>query len=135
MKKCDEYQELISAYVDGESSDAESSDLFFHLGECLHCRTFMTSVLQLQSVLRENELPVMREPGPTVTSLWKRRFAVSYPVAATVALFMLLTSFLLSSRMMQPPVDIKNTRVEYVYLTSFPPVVVVGSPSTEMKSN
>ena len=135
MKKCDEVQELISAYVDGESSDPETSVLFFHLGECPHCREFLKSVLQLQSVLRENELPVKIEAPPMTTSLWKRRFVVSYPIAAAVALVMLVSSFLLSSRMIQPPVTIKNTQTEYVYLTSFPPVVVVGSRPTEIKPN
>src|ERR1039458_4128407 len=110
MKTCDEYQECISAYVDGESNDLEASALFFHLGECAHCRKFMKSVLQLQSVLRENELPVKRETPPMTTSLWKRSFVVSYPIAAAVALVMLLSSFLLSSRMIQPPVTIRNTQ-------------------------
>jgi predicted anti-sigma-YlaC factor YlaD len=135
MKKCDEVQECISAYVDGESSDLETSALFFHLGECAECRAFMKSVLQLQSVLRVNELSVKIEAHPMTTSLWKRRFAVSYPIAAVVALLMLVSSFLLSSRMIQPPVTIKNTQTEYVYLTSFPPVVVVGSRPTEIKPN
>ena len=135
MKKCDEYQELISAYVDGETSDHETSGLFFHLGECSNCRAFMRSVLRLQSVLRENELPVKIETRPMTKALWKRRFVVSYPIAAVVALLMLLSSFLLSSRMIQPTKIIKNTQTEYVYLTSFPPVVVVGSQLTEMKPN
>lgn len=135
MKKCDEYQEFISAYVDGETSDHETSTLFFHLGECSNCRAFMRSVLQLQSVLRENELPVKLETRRMTTSMWKRRLVVSYPIAAAVALLILLSSFLLSSRMIQPPVNIKNTQTEYVYMTSFPPVVVVGSQSTEMKPN
>jgi len=135
MKKCDEYQELISAYVDGESADAETSALFFHLGECPQCRAFIKSDLQLQSVLRENELPVKRETRPATPSLWKRSFVVSYPIAAAVALVMLVSSFLVSSRMIQPPVNIKSIRTEYVYLTSFPPVVVVGSRSPEMKPN
>ena len=135
MKKCDEVQERISAYIDGESSDPETSALFFHLGECPHCREFLKSVLQLQSVLRENELSVKIEAHPMTTSLWKRRFVVSYPIAAAVALIMLVSSFLLSSRMIQPPVTIKNTQTEYVYLTSFPPVVVVGSRPAEIKPN
>ncbi len=135
MKKCDEYQKLISAYVDGETSGHETSDLFFHLGECSHCRAFMRSVLQLQSVLRENELPEKIETRPMTRSLWKRGFVVSYPIAAVVAILMLLSSFLLSSRMILPAKIIKTTQTEYVYLTSFPPVVVVGSRPTEIKPN
>lgn len=135
MKKCDEVQELISAYVDGESSDVETSALFFHLGECPQCRAFIKSVLQLRSVLHENELPLKNETRPSTTSIWKRRFAVSYPVAAAVALVMFLSSFFLSSRIIQPPVTVKSIQTEYVYLTSFPPVVVVGSRPAEIKPN
>ena len=134
MKKCDEVQELISAYVDGETGSAETSAMFFHLGECAECRAFMRSVLRLQSVLRESELAVRIEKNQAA-ALWKRRFAVSYPIAAAVALALFLSSFLLSSRLTQPPVTIKSTQTEYVYLTAFPPVVVVGTRPAETKSN
>ena len=129
MKKCDEYQELISAYVDGETSDPETSALFFHLGECSQCRAFMKSLLQLRSVLQEHELP-----APS-TSLWKRTLAVSYPIAAAVALAVLLSGFLLFSQLTRSPITVRSTQTEYVYLTSFPTVVVVGSQSTETKPN
>ena len=129
MKKCEEYQETISAYVDGETSDRETSELFFHLGECSRCRIFLKSVLQLQSVLRENEAPAKIETPPARPTLWKRKFIVSYPLAAAVALFVLISGFLASSRMVHPPASVTTTQIEYVYLTSFPPVVVLGSPS------
>jgi predicted anti-sigma-YlaC factor YlaD len=135
MKTCDDYQELISAYVDGETRDEETSALFFHLGDCADCRMFMRSVLRLQSVLREDELPVTIETHQSTTSLWKRRLVVSYPIAAAVALLMLLSSFLLTSRITKPPVNIKNTQTEYVYLTSFPPVYIFGSQSIDTKPN
>jgi anti-sigma factor RsiW len=135
MKKCDEVQELISAYIDGETNGVETSAMFFHLGECPECRAFMRSVLQLQSALRENGLLVRSEMKPATARLWKRTFAVSYPVAAAIAVFMLLSSFLVSSRMLQPPVTVKSTQTEYVYLTSFPPVVVVGSRPADTKPN
>ncbi|HLP16712.1 MAG TPA: zf-HC2 domain-containing protein, partial [Bacteroidota bacterium] len=53
MKTCEEYQELISAYVDGETTDAEIAEVFFHLGSCRECRSFISSVLKLQSLLQE----------------------------------------------------------------------------------
>jgi len=135
MKKCDEIQEVISAYVDGESNSAETSAMFFHLGECPECRAFMKSVLQLQSALQDNRQFVRSEMDPAAARLWKRTFAVSYPVAAAVALALFLSSFLISSRFTQPPVTIKSTQTEYVYLTAFPPVVVVGTRPAETKSN
>jgi anti-sigma factor RsiW len=135
MRTCDGYQELLSAYVDDEAHDNETSELFFHLGDCAECRVFMRSLLRLQSVLREDELPVTIETLPSTTSLWKRRLVVSYPIAATLALLTLLSSILLLSRMTQPPVNIKNTQTEYVYLTSFPPVYIIGSRSIDTKPN
>lgn len=135
MKTCENYQELISAYVDGETYDEETSKLFFHLGDCAECRMFMGSVLRLQSVLREDELPVTIETHPSSRSLWKRRLVVSYPIAAALALLMLLSGILLLSRITQPPVNIKSIQTEYVYLTSFPPVYIIGSQSIDTKPN
>lgn len=135
MKKCDDYQELISAYIDGETHDREISELFFHLGDCSECRLFMRSVLRLQSIFREDELPVTVATHPKTTSIWKRRFVVSYPIAAALALLMLLSSIILISRVAQPPVNIKHTQTEYVYLTSFPPVYIIGSRSIDTKPN
>jgi predicted anti-sigma-YlaC factor YlaD len=135
MKTCGHYQELISSYIDGETNDQETSELFFHLGDCAECRMFMRSVLRLQTAFRENALLVPKEAELRPSSLWKRRFAISYPIAAVLAFLMLLSGVLVFSQMTQPPTIIQKNHTEYVYLTSFPPVYIVGTRIPEMKTN
>jgi len=135
MKTCDAYQEFISAYIDGETANEETSAMFSHLGGCPDCRSFMRSALQLQSLIRENPVRATAEIHSAETSLWKRKFAISYPLAAVIALLMLVSSALFFSRMKQPPVNIKTIHTEYVYLTSFPPVYIIGSRSIDTKPN
>jgi predicted anti-sigma-YlaC factor YlaD len=131
MKTCEAYQEMISAYADNELGDAETSQMFFHLGECSECRTFMKSVGMLHNVLQENEM----EKTSTRRSLRQRTFAVSYPVAAVIALVMLLsTSFVVMKFNAQPKI-VEKTNTEYVYMSSYPTVYAVTAPSTDSKSN
>ncbi len=41
MKHCDEYSELISAFIDNEISDAEAESLKAHLATCHDCRAYL----------------------------------------------------------------------------------------------
>ncbi len=134
MKTCEEFQELVSAYVDGELGDEETADVFFHLGSCRECRAFMTSVLHLQSFLQANEPPAVRSaPAPKVP-IWKRTVGISFPAAAAVVLTILSgTLFIVRESNMPAPVDTAQT--EYVYVTSLPEVDVVASPLPEKKTN
>lgn len=133
MRTCDEYQEMISAYIDNELADADTSKLFFHLGECAECREMMKSMLQLRSALHETEL-IERKKSEYV-SIWKKKFAVSYPVAAVIALMMLISSLLYVQKLSQPPTIVEKTQTEYVYMTSFPPVYATVNSSNDIKSN
>ena len=135
MKKCEEFQEMVSAYVDGELADAETSKLFFHLGECKECRTFMKSVLQLRTALRENELPIQTQSSSAKISVWKRKLAVSYPVAAVMALTILVFGFFFLQQVSQQPVIVEKVQTEYVYMISFPAVYAQIAPSSDVKSN
>lgn len=85
MKQCYEWEELISAYLDGESSDAEIRPLFHHLGTCGNCRRTMSAMLQLRASLIAAERPM---PALTTSG---RRFSLSYSTAAAVV-FVLLTA-------------------------------------------
>lgn len=38
MKSCEEYEILISAYIDGELTEAEKAELMAHLADCENCR-------------------------------------------------------------------------------------------------
>ena len=143
MKTCEEYQELVSAYVDGEASDEETTDIFFHLGPCRECRTFMTSVLRLQSALQADEpAPARRHPLLPVNvaraqpaPVWKRNFSVPYPVAAAAIVLMLISGSQFFVHRIQPPEIVNRTQTEYVFVTSLPSVDVVASPLPQKKTN
>jgi hypothetical protein len=58
---CEQYQEQISQFIDGELLPAAETELFMHLGVCEHCRTFLKSVLTLRNTLalsQQIEVPV-----------------------------------------------------------------------------
>lgn len=130
MKTCEEYQEMISVYHDNELSDKDTSEVFFHLGECSGCRTFMRSLVELRSAIGETKIPIQPEQ-----SVWKRTLSVSYPVAAAVSLMFIVSSFLLFQKLSEQPRIIEKTATEYVYMTAFPPVYATVNSTTESKSN
>lgn len=145
MKTCEQYQEDVSAYVDGELGDKEMSELFFHLGTCGKCRTFMTSVIRLGSFLQSNE-PARRRVKTTMPAeqsqgraqrhpIWKRTFDVSYPVAAAAAALMLISGSLFFIPKAQPATVVNKTQIAYVYIPSLPAVDVVASPLPVEKTN
>ena len=49
---CDRYQELLSASLDGELTEAEDSLLREHLPECPECRHTLCTMQELDSQLR-----------------------------------------------------------------------------------
>jgi anti-sigma factor RsiW len=149
VKTCEEYQELVSAYVDGEILDDETAELFFHLGACPECRQFLSSVLRLQSFMQVTDVPDNRHaamkqeidaPDSRLVAMkqppmWKRKLAVSYPVAAAVVALMLLSGGLYATKQTQPPAVIHQTQTEYVYLAPMDLVNVIASPLPPKKTN
>ncbi len=133
MKKCEKFQEMISAYIDGEVDDAATSNLFFHLGGCSECRSLLKEMLRLRSALQEIEQPVQKQPQES--SFWKKRFAVPYPVAAVIALAVMLSGFLFFGKISGPPKIVERVETQYVYMTSFPPVYVFANSPGSIKSN
>ena len=134
MKKCEEYQEMISAYSDGELTDTETSTLFYHLGECSNCRAFMKSVMQLRSALKEIELST-QVSSPAMQSIWESKVSVMYSIAAVVVLAVLLSGFFLFNKVTEPPKIVERVETQYVYMTSFPPVYVYANSSSDIKTN
>jgi len=134
VKTCEEFQELVSAYVDGELGDGETAEMFFHLGSCRECRTFMTSVMQLQSFLHVNEPPAAHTAPASKPPIWKRTFGISFPAAAAVVLT-ILSGTLFIVREANGPATVDSTQTEYVYVTSLPEVNIIASPLPEKKSN
>ena len=135
MKSCEEHQEIISAYSDNELNDKETSELFFHLGECRECRTFMKSVFQLRSMLQEVALPKSIPSKSIQSPVWKRKITIPYSVAAAIVFFMLVSSVIFFQKVTQPPKVVEKTETEYVYMASYPTVYIYGNSSTEVKSN
>jgi anti-sigma factor RsiW len=135
VKTCEEYQEIVSAYVDGETSAEETAEIFFHLGTCDECRTFMTSLLRLDAFLQTSEDAATRRPAAAKQPLWKRTLVVPYPVAAAVAALLFITASLFVFQKTQPPEVISKTETAYVYVMPLPPVDVVASPLPANKTN
>jgi len=48
---CEQYQEYISQFIDGELPPAAETELFVHLGACERCRTFLKNALSLRDTL------------------------------------------------------------------------------------
>jgi len=47
---CEQYQEQISQFIDGELLPTAETELFVHLGVCEHCRTFLKNTLSLRNI-------------------------------------------------------------------------------------
>lgn len=123
MKSCEEYQEMISAYVDDELSKRDVSRMFYHLGECAECKNFMRSLLKVRSAIRETAM-FHEESAAAPSKFWHRKFSVSYAVAAVLAFVLLVSGALLFERSSHQP------RVtEYVYLTPYPAVYAIDNTS------
>jgi anti-sigma factor RsiW len=48
---CEQVQEHISQFIDGELLPTAEAELFTHLGACEHCRTFLKDALSLRNTL------------------------------------------------------------------------------------
>lgn len=123
MKKCDEYQEKISAYIDNELANAETAKLFYHLGECEECRNMLTSMLQLRSALFE--IDQSKEKRNENVSLWKRRVSISYPIAALFAFFVIVSAITFVQQVFLLEEFEQPVRVEYISSTPLPTVYVI----------
>jgi predicted anti-sigma-YlaC factor YlaD len=77
---CEQYQEQISQFMDGELLPAPETELFVHLGSCEQCRTFLKDALALRNTLaltRQTDVPA---------SLDRRILAQHVPVTKKTAL-------------------------------------------------
>ena len=58
MKSCEEYEALISAFLDGELSEAERSELSEHLPACPACQRYFDDLVAIHDALEQEEVPV-----------------------------------------------------------------------------
>lgn len=133
MKTCEHYEELVSAYADGEVTNDEIRDLFFHLGTCNACRIFFHQVGRLDAFMSSNKPQAIAAVAAPIRKppIWKRTFAVSYAAAAAVIVFALASISMALFRQEPPPTTV--TQTEFVYMTN--PVTVVAQPLPNPKTN
>lgn len=70
MKHCEKLEQKISAYLDGELSDAEYDEIEAHLDSCAGCQEYYRELESAQNILRQNvsfELP----PGVDKDRMWR----------------------------------------------------------------
>lgn len=60
MKPCEEYESALSAFLDGELSEAEQPALRAHLADCPACRAYLAELTQLHEALGEEIEPPER---------------------------------------------------------------------------
>jgi len=142
---CESYEEQISALIDHELKDNEQEMLFAHLGACGACRRSLQMVLRLRSNLAQEVPPLApkeldekvlkrmataqraradRRPVPGFT--WQGRISAPLPVAAGVALLLMIGSFLLSNVWSGTTQQSAKVDPQVVYLTVVPTVEVRG---------
>ena len=112
---CEEYEEQLSAFVDGEVPLPESVQVFAHLAECGDCRMFLGALMKVKKSTSEEEIAFPEEldedifaavkqlrPVPVrynlkQTGFLGRRLSWSFGVAATAVIFAFLVGGALGS--------------------------------------
>jgi len=132
---CDEYQEQVSQYIDGELNDKDSGILFKHLSMCGECRSFLRSTLELRSVIH-NEMLMEQEVAKTnnknrlgFRSAPLRTFRISKMLAGAALVFVILATIVVTRSITTSNLAEGNERV--IYITSLPTVEVQGHPVSE----
>jgi anti-sigma factor RsiW len=139
--KCIEHEEQLSALMDNELRDEEAKLLFGHLNICDACRDAFRSAQEFRLNLKEQVPPMApAELDEKIMNLiphtkryigdrkavrivvWKRRVSVPLPVAAIMALLLVLGSAALSYRLSET----QKTQTQTIYITTLPAVEVYG---------
>ena len=111
MSECREYQEKISAMLDGELADAEWDALMAHIGTCPECRALYNAFSAVSDAVREDTIPAPRNLHASVMEAVrreakkeKRAHAVRYlrRYGAMAAAFVLIVAAALAARTALP---------------------------------
>ncbi|NUN70839.1 MAG: zf-HC2 domain-containing protein [Bacteroidetes bacterium] len=119
MMSCQEWETVISAYLDGEASETETRDLFHHLGTCAGCRRTMSGMLQLRSSLIAAERRVPAEPQT------KGRLSLSYGMAAAVVFVLFTAASLIAGLVVRNGVQERPVPAAYTSSRPLPAVLVI----------
>ena len=68
--ECQKYHELISAYIDNETSGPETEELLAHLRQCRECKKVLESYSNLRILVKQRSL---RYPEPQVAPDFSQR--------------------------------------------------------------
>lgn len=129
---CRSYDEYLSAYLDGELSHAERTELLQHLATCEHCRKTMEAYRSIGTQIRS--LPPLQVPDDLTDAIYaetvdappRRLFLINnrigYPLAAAAAVLLIfvVAAFLL--------VDGYRRGIDPVIVGSDPAANVMWSP-------
>lgn len=123
------YEELVSAFVDGYLSAEEEMRLFTHLAGCAHCREFLRASMALQGEMLATKPmgapPLELKPGAVLRPrIWQR--SVPFPIAAVLAVVALTSTIAFTSFWMRPKEKPAETTQEVVYIQRLPAIQVIG---------
>jgi anti-sigma factor RsiW len=119
--KCDDFQLMMSTYIDDALDAPSQGRMFAHLATCTECRVFLRRMLDLRAGLAAISVPEVpptldrrvmalnlkrarsvKGAGERIRTLWSHRFSVPLPSAALVALA-LITVTVISISLWQKP--------------------------------
>jgi anti-sigma factor RsiW len=144
MRTCEEVQEAISRYVDGELPASMESAVFEHAATCSECRGFLRSSMAIRAGLQADTTPRvperldrriqgLRRRRSRVAALallsdwWDTRLRLPLPAVAGAVVIVLAMSALLLRAMTAPPANARSSRSEYIL--TLEPVEVRGEPA------
>ncbi|MCP2520916.1 zf-HC2 domain-containing protein [SCandidatus Aminicenantes bacterium Aminicenantia_JdfR_composite] len=100
--KCEEFEEILSLYIEGEISGKIKTNLEKHLQECSNCKSFLTSMLDIKKTLSNfPELEVSNNLIENILRKTKPKKGISLiipylePALATLAALIIIISLLI----------------------------------------
>jgi hypothetical protein len=147
---CRDNQQMVAAYLDGDSVAAGDANFYRHCAECEECRSFISMTVRLREIRRMERIPwpggldevildrtstPVGSPGFNPGSGRVRKFRLTFPLAAAFGVIMLLLGIFLGgwydsreTRTLRiPAVPISDQPVTVIMMYSMPPVEVHGT--------
>jgi|WetSurMetagenome_2_1015567.scaffolds.fasta_scaffold189458_2 anti-sigma factor RsiW len=147
---CEWYEEQISALIDHEVDDAQSAEIFSHLGTCPSCRSFLASTQRLRTILanhadtvpatldaRIRSISRMKVFGGVASILhrrmawWKHQVAIPAPAFALLLLMLLMSAASVFGLLRKSSLHSEAQTPSVVYIMSLSPIEVEAQRITE----
>jgi len=144
---CENQKEYLNQFIDGELDISGQIRLFQHLAGCQECRSFIDAAVRMKEIIRTeqvlfppeiDEKVISRLPHSRGTSgsFWRRKFSVSFPLAAAFILVTILLGVIIG-RVFEPgqitglpagDLQIRSARpTTVIMIYSVPAVEIVGN--------